>query len=69
MPNSPNRKRGRIGLTLAPDVMDILDEHGRSIDSAPDDPRLTRTQIIEIAVRQWAAARAVPKYPAQLKAK
>jgi hypothetical protein len=25
-----NRKRERIGLSLAPDVMDILNEHGRS---------------------------------------
>lgn len=49
MPNSPNRKRGRIGLTLAPDVHDILDKHGdREGESRP-----TRTEIIEAAVRLW----------------
>ena len=55
MPKEPNEKRtrGRIGLTLAPDVMDILDEHGRTVDAAPDDKRPTRTEIIEDAVRQW----------------
>lgn len=51
MPNSPNRKRtrGRIGLMLAPDVMDILDKHGDREGEA----RPTRTEIIEAAVRLW----------------
>lgn len=43
--NTTRRKRVRIGLTLAPDVADILSEHATQ--------ELTRTKIIEQAVRNW----------------
>lgn len=52
-------KRVRIGLTLAPDVADILNKHGRS-DDKPGDDRPTRTQIIEEAVRAWAEEKELP---------
>lgn len=78
MPSSPNRKRGRIGLTLAPDVMDILNENGHCtyeydpaaiadgtlrckncdkalMDGIHNKERPTRTEIIEVAVREWDA--------------
>lgn len=74
------RKRERIGLSLASDVADILWKHGRDskatscfkcgmrpVDHIGEeghlfatDPRPTRTEIIEEAVREWRQAR-LPK--------
>lgn len=64
-------KRERIGLSLAPDVMDILNKCGQSLmlkrgatalqlKEWCEDKRPTRTEIIEQAVREWRQAR-LPK--------
>lgn len=58
-------KRVRIGLTLAPDVAEILEQRGQSLALGRgatalqlkewcEDKRPTRTEIIERAVREWA---------------